>query len=115
MAARNLAGVGRVSTGGGRVVLTLIPHLHAVPSLLATAADADVVLLDRGVGPDGGRPPSGAAGRLVIGADRLELVEERPVVATLIVHLTHRPRAGISTCPVKAGRLNRGVKESAAG
>ena len=56
---------------------TLIPGPHPVPALMATTADPDILLpqlLDRGWALFGERPPAQAAGELVIGADRLQLV-----------------------------------------
>lgn len=56
---------------------TLIPGPHPVPALMATTNDADVLLpqlLGRGWALFGEPLPQGAAGRLVVGADRLQLV-----------------------------------------
>ena len=56
---------------------TLIPGPHAVPALMATTDDADILLpqlLDRGWALFGEPLPQQAAGRLVVGSDRLQLV-----------------------------------------
>ena len=56
---------------------TLIPGPNAVPALMATTDDADVLLpqlLDRGWAVFGEPLPQAAAGRLVVGSDRLQLV-----------------------------------------
>ena len=55
---------------------TLIPGPNAVPALMATTDDADILLpqlLDRGWALFGEPLPT-AAGRLVVGSDRLQLV-----------------------------------------
>jgi hypothetical protein len=56
---------------------TLIPGPHPIPALMATTADADTLmpqLTDRGWVRFGERLPAAAAGQVVIGADRLQLL-----------------------------------------
>ena len=56
---------------------TLIPGPNAVPALMATTDDADILvpqLLDRGWALFGEPLPTAASGWLVVGADRLQLV-----------------------------------------
>ena len=55
----------------------LVPGPHQVPALMATAADAAVLLpqlLERGWASLGSRLPSAAMGELLVGPDRLQLV-----------------------------------------
>ena len=56
---------------------TLIPGPHPVPALMATTDEADVLLpqlSDRGWALFGDPLPTAAAGQVVVGADRLQLV-----------------------------------------
>ncbi len=98
--------------------MTLIPRLHTVPSLLATAADADVVLaaaagpglaLFGGAAAQRGGRQAGHWGRPARAGGR----------ATSSGHAHSpphaSPRASISAGPVRAGRLNRGGKSSPPG
>jgi len=56
---------------------TLIPGPNAVPALMATTDDAEILLpqlLERGWARFGEPLPTASAGRLVVGSDRLQLV-----------------------------------------
>ena len=68
---------------GGVYAKTLIPGPHAVPALMTTTDDPDILLpqlLDRGWALFGEPLPQGAAGRLVVGSDRLQLVVDDQVL-----------------------------------
>lgn len=84
---------------------TLIPGPHAVPALMATTDDADILvpqLLDRGWALFGEPLPAAAAGRLVVGSDRLQLVQRELLLSAV------RNRS-VSLCPslVRRGGVER--------
>ena len=70
---------------------TLIPGPHPVPALMATTDDADVLLPQltaRGCAPFGDPLPWSAAGEVVVGADRLQLVIDNQALLDDLVEQT---------------------------